>query len=160
MAKYGVRVPPGIACTTPAEVAAAATKLSGASGEVVVKSQVHDQRRSHPPFATFCFVSLSEQKESKSNSCSCYLCDGGVVVPPMTQGVSPTAGHRVPFRRPLTSSQLTRSPRPRLPFPHALTPSSMSRCDRRCLPAGAGSERSLVAYREGCTSCRQGRPRR
>uniref|UniRef100_A0A7S0X6F0 Succinate--CoA ligase [ADP-forming] subunit beta, mitochondrial n=1 Tax=Mantoniella antarctica TaxID=81844 RepID=A0A7S0X6F0_9CHLO len=40
MAKYGVRVPPGIACTTPAEVAAAATKLSGASGEVVVKSQV------------------------------------------------------------------------------------------------------------------------
>lgn len=40
MAKYGVRVPPGIACKTPDEVAAAAAKLGGASGEVVVKSQV------------------------------------------------------------------------------------------------------------------------
>eukprot|EP00228_Micromonas_bravo_P009932 CAMPEP_0203003160 /NCGR_PEP_ID=MMETSP1401-20130829/1668_1 /ASSEMBLY_ACC=CAM_ASM_000894 /TAXON_ID=38833 /ORGANISM="Micromonas pusilla, Strain CCAC1681" /LENGTH=424 /DNA_ID=CAMNT_0049744723 /DNA_START=35 /DNA_END=1309 /DNA_ORIENTATION=+ len=40
MAKYGVRVPPGIACHTPDEVAAAAAKLSGDSGEVVVKSQV------------------------------------------------------------------------------------------------------------------------
>lgn len=44
MAKYGVRVPPGIACHTPDEVAAAAAKLSGASGEVVVKSQVGDAR--------------------------------------------------------------------------------------------------------------------
>jgi hypothetical protein len=40
MAKYGVRVPPGIACKTPDEVAAAAAKLGGESGEVVVKSQV------------------------------------------------------------------------------------------------------------------------
>lgn len=46
MAKYGVRVPPGIACTTPKEVAAAAAKLSGESGEVVVKSQV---RGNTPP---------------------------------------------------------------------------------------------------------------
>ena len=44
MAKYGVRVPPGIACHTPDEVAAAAAKLSGASGEVVVKSQVGEAR--------------------------------------------------------------------------------------------------------------------
>jgi hypothetical protein len=50
MAKYGVRVPPGIACHTPDEVAAAAAKLSGESGEVVVKSQV----RTHPhPFVEF-----------------------------------------------------------------------------------------------------------
>ena len=40
MAKYGVRVPPGIACKTPDEVAAAAARLGGDSGEVVVKSQV------------------------------------------------------------------------------------------------------------------------
>ena len=40
MAKYGVRVPPGIACTTTQEVAAAAAKMNGDSGEVVVKSQV------------------------------------------------------------------------------------------------------------------------
>jgi hypothetical protein len=40
MATYGVRVPPGIACKTPDEVAAAAAKLGGDSGEVVVKSQV------------------------------------------------------------------------------------------------------------------------
>ena len=40
MANHGVRVPNGIACHTPEEVAAAATKLSGDSGEVVVKSQV------------------------------------------------------------------------------------------------------------------------
>ena len=45
MAKYGVRVPPGIACHTPDEVAAAAAKLSGDSGEVVVKSQVRTRRR-------------------------------------------------------------------------------------------------------------------
>lgn len=40
MAKYGVRVPPGIACKTPDEVVAAAARLGGDSGEVVVKSQV------------------------------------------------------------------------------------------------------------------------
>jgi len=40
MAKYGVRVPPGIACRTPEEVAAAAKTLGGESGQVVVKSQV------------------------------------------------------------------------------------------------------------------------
>ena len=44
MAKYGVRVPPGIACKTPAEVAAAAQKLGGDSGEVVVKSQASKPR--------------------------------------------------------------------------------------------------------------------
>jgi len=45
MAKHGVRVPPGIACHTPDEVAAAAAKLSGDSGEVVVKSQVRTRPR-------------------------------------------------------------------------------------------------------------------
>lgn len=45
MAKYGVRVPPGIACTTSAEVAEAAAKLGGDSGEVVVKSQVRGTPR-------------------------------------------------------------------------------------------------------------------
>ena len=47
MAKYGVRVPPGIACSTPAEVAAAAKQLSGDSGEVVVKSQVRTLHSPH-----------------------------------------------------------------------------------------------------------------
>lgn len=36
----GVNVPPGIACKTAAEVATAAAKLGGASGEVVLKSQI------------------------------------------------------------------------------------------------------------------------
>ena len=36
----GVNVPPGIACRTPEEVAAAALCLSAPSGEVVLKSQV------------------------------------------------------------------------------------------------------------------------
>lgn len=53
MAKYGVRVPPGIACATPEEVAAAAAKLSGESGEVVVKSQVRENTSPTPcPFPT------------------------------------------------------------------------------------------------------------
>lgn len=49
MAKYGVRVPPGIACATPEEVNAAAAKLSGESGEVVVKSQVREKPTLRPP---------------------------------------------------------------------------------------------------------------
>lgn len=36
----GVRVPPGVACHTPEEVAAAARQLGGPDGEVVLKSQV------------------------------------------------------------------------------------------------------------------------
>ncbi len=36
----GVNVPPGIACRTVAEVAAAAAQLGGEDGEVVLKSQV------------------------------------------------------------------------------------------------------------------------
>lgn len=40
LAKHGVNVPVGIACTTPEAVAAAALKLGGPGGEVVVKSQV------------------------------------------------------------------------------------------------------------------------
>lgn len=38
--KYGVNVPPGIACNTIEEVKTATAKLAGASGEVVLKSQV------------------------------------------------------------------------------------------------------------------------
>lgn len=38
--KYGVNVPPGIACNTIEEVKTAAAKLAGASGEVVLKSQI------------------------------------------------------------------------------------------------------------------------
>lgn len=38
--KFGVNVPPGIACNTIEEVKTAAAKLAGASGEVVLKSQV------------------------------------------------------------------------------------------------------------------------
>ena len=45
MANHGVRVPTGIACHTPDEVAAAAAKLIGDSGEVVVKSQVRTRPR-------------------------------------------------------------------------------------------------------------------
>ena len=36
----GVNVPPGVACRTVAEVAAAAARLGGEDGEVVLKSQV------------------------------------------------------------------------------------------------------------------------
>ncbi len=36
----GVNVPPGVACRTVAEVAAAAAQLGGEDGEVVLKSQV------------------------------------------------------------------------------------------------------------------------
>ena len=36
----GVNVPPGVACSTVAEVAAAAAQLGGEDGEVVLKSQV------------------------------------------------------------------------------------------------------------------------
>ena len=53
MAKYGVRVPPGIACTTTQEVAAAAAKMSGDSGDVVVKSQVRGKDEPSPrPLST------------------------------------------------------------------------------------------------------------
>mmetsp|Transcript_9447 Transcript_9447/g.34672 ORF Transcript_9447/g.34672 Transcript_9447/m.34672 type:complete len:429 (+) Transcript_9447:72-1358(+) len=40
MAEAGVNVPRGIICSTPDEVASAAEKLKGSSGEVVVKSQI------------------------------------------------------------------------------------------------------------------------
>lgn len=60
MAKYGVRVPPGIACHTPEGVAAAAAKVSGESGEVVVKSQV----RTTPSFR---FKSVREKRECKDD---------------------------------------------------------------------------------------------
>ena len=40
MQEAGINVPKGIICSTPDEVAAAAEKLKGDSGEVVVKSQI------------------------------------------------------------------------------------------------------------------------